>query len=126
VSEPIDLVVDRRVLLDVGVAGRQVRLGLVVVVVGDEVLDPVLREELAQLAGDLRGERLVGREEDRRSLHLGDHAGDRERLARPRDAQERLEATARLDALGEIGDRAGLVAGGGELGDQLELRHDPL
>ena len=43
VAQPVDLVVDRRVLLDVGVARRDVRLGLVVVVVADEVLDPVVR-----------------------------------------------------------------------------------
>ena len=43
VAEPVDLVVDRRVLLDVGVARGEVGLGLVVVVVGDEVLDPVVR-----------------------------------------------------------------------------------
>ena len=42
VAQPVDLVVDRRVLLDVGVAGGDVRLGLVVVVVADEVLDAVL------------------------------------------------------------------------------------
>jgi len=42
VSEPLDLLVDRRVLLDVGVGLRDVGLGLVVVVVGDEVLDRVL------------------------------------------------------------------------------------
>ncbi len=126
VSEPVDLVVDRRVLLDVRVARRQVRLGLVVVVVGDEVLDAVLGEELAQLARDLCGERLVGREQDRRLLHLRDHAGDRERLARARDAEERLVPLSGLDALGQTRDRVRLVTGRGELGDQLELRHDPL
>ena len=98
VAEPVDLVVDRRVLLDVGVGRREVRLGLVVVVVGDEVLDPVLREELAELAGELRGEALVGREHERRPLDLRDHAGDRERLPRAGDAEQRLEPVAPLDA----------------------------
>ena len=59
VAQPVDLVVHRRVLLDVGVGGRHVRLRLVVVVVGDEVLDPVLGEELLELVGQLGGERLV-------------------------------------------------------------------
>jgi hypothetical protein len=45
----LDVVVDRRVLLDEGIGGRHVGLGLVVVVVGDEVLDRVVREELAEL-----------------------------------------------------------------------------
>ena len=41
VAQPVDLLVDRRVLLDVEVPRRDVGLGLVVVVVGDEVLDRV-------------------------------------------------------------------------------------
>ena len=64
----LDVAVDRRVLLDVRVARGHVRLGLVVVVVRDEVLDRVVREELAHLAVELRGERLVVREDQRRAL----------------------------------------------------------
>ncbi len=55
-AEAVDLVVDGRVLLYVGVGRREVRLGLVVVVVGDEELDPVLREEVPQLGGQLGGQ----------------------------------------------------------------------
>ena len=62
----LDVLVDRAVLLDEQVALRHVGLGLVVVVVADEVLDRVLREELAELAVELRRERLVRREHDRR------------------------------------------------------------
>ncbi len=96
VAQPVDLVVDRRVLLDVGVGRRDVRLGLVVVVVGDEVLDPVLREQLPELGGELRGQRLVGRQHERRPVRLRDHVGDRERLARAGDAEQRLEPVAPL------------------------------
>jgi hypothetical protein len=55
VTEPVDLVVAARVLLDIRVAPRQVRLGLVIVEVADEVLDLVVREELAELGIELRG-----------------------------------------------------------------------
>ena len=101
VAQAVDLVVDRRVLLDVRVARRDVGLGLVVVVVGDEVLDPVLGEELAELVGELRGERLVGRDHERRSLHLLDGPGDGGALAAAGDAEQRLEPVAPLDALGQ-------------------------
>ena len=94
VAQPVDLVVDRAVLLDVRVGRRDVRLGLVVVVVGDEVLDPVLREELPELGGQLRGERLVGRHHQRGPLRLRDHVGDREALPRAGDAEQRLELVA--------------------------------
>ena len=40
----LDVLVDRGILLDEGVGGRHVGLGLVVVVVRDEVLDGILRE----------------------------------------------------------------------------------
>ena len=67
VPQAVDLVVARRVLLDVRVAAGQVRLGLVVVEVADEVLDLVVREELAELGIELRGERLVVGEDEGRA-----------------------------------------------------------
>ena len=65
VAQPVDLLVDGRVLLDVEVLGRDVGLGLVVVVVGDEVLDRVVGEEGAELVAQLRGQRLVVGEHER-------------------------------------------------------------
>ncbi len=56
---------------------RHVRLRLVVVVVGDEVLDGVVREEAAELLEELRGEDLVVREDQGRPVHRLDHLGDR-------------------------------------------------
>ena len=126
VAQPVDLVVDRAVLLDVRVGRRQVRLGLVVVVVGDEVLDPVLREQLPELGRELRGEALVGRHHQRRPVGLGDHVGDRERLPRARDAEQRLEPVAARHALDERSDRLGLVAGGREISDELEIGHSAM
>ena len=60
VAHPVDLVVDERVLLDIGVRLRDVGLRLVVVVVGDEVLGRILREEALELAVELGGQGLVG------------------------------------------------------------------
>ena len=71
----LDVAVDRRVLLYVRVARGNVRLGLVVVVVRNEVLDGVVRKELAHLAVELRRQRLVVREDQRRPLHGADHGG---------------------------------------------------
>ena len=66
----LDVLVDGRVLLDEEVACGDVGLGLVVVVVGDEVLDGVLREEVAHFSVGLRGERLVGRHDEGGTLSL--------------------------------------------------------
>ena len=81
VPEPLDLLVERGVLLDVGVGLRNVRLGLVVVVVGDEVLDRVAREELPQLVGELRGQGLVGLHDQDRALQPLGQPGHRRGLA---------------------------------------------
>ena len=125
VAQPVDLVVDRRVLLDVGVARGDVGLGLVVVVVADEVLDPVVGEELAELVGQLGGQGLVGRDHERGPLDLLDGPGDGGALARAGDAEQGLEAVAPRDAVGQPVDGPRLVAGGGEVGDHLELGHGP-
>ena len=70
--------------------GRDVRLGLIVVVVADEVLDEVVREELLELAVQLGGEGLVVAEDQRRPLGPFDDVGDGEGLARPGHAQQGL------------------------------------
>src|SRR5438094_1342558 len=123
VAQAVDLLVDGRVLLDVEIAARDVGLGLVVVVVGDEVLDRVLREERAELVAQLGGQRLVVREDERGLLDGLDRPGHRHRLAGARGAEQRQGALAGLEALGERDDGVRLVGGRGEGGVELERRH---
>ena len=123
VAQPVDLLVDRRVLLDVEVARRDVGLGLVVVVVGDEVLDRVVREVRPELVAELRRERLVVRDHQRRPLQLLDRRGHRHRLARAGGAEQRHAARARLDRLGDAVDRRRLIGGRRVDGVELERRH---
>ena len=94
VAQAIDVVVARAVLLDVEVGLRNVGLRLVVVVVGDEVLDGVAGEELAELVAELRGERFVVRDDQRGPADLLDHPGHRRRLAGTGRAEQRLVALA--------------------------------
>ena len=123
-AEPhaVDLVVDRGFLLDVGVRLRDVGLGLVVVVVGDEVLDGVLREERLELLVELGRERLVVGQHQRRAVGLRDHRGDREGLARAGDAQQHLVLVAALEPVHQLPDRARLVALRLEVAHELEAR----
>ena len=118
----VDLVVDVRLLLDVGVGGGDVGLRLVVVVVGDEVLDGVVWEEVAELLRELRGERLVRRDDDGRLLDGLDDLGHCVRLAGAGDAEEGLVLQAARDAVGESGDGLWLVAARLEVRDYLEGR----
>ena len=108
----LDMLVDRRVLLDVEVARRHVGFRLVIVVVRDEILDRVVGKELAELGVELRGERLVGREHQRRPIEARDDVRHRVRLARAGDAEQRLEREAVADSFDERIDRLRLVPGG--------------
>ena len=123
VPQPLDLGVDRAVLLDEGVRLRHVGLGLVVVVVADEVLDGVVRHEVAELGGELRRERLVVREHEGRPLHLLDEPGRRRRLAGAGRAEQHDVGLPRLDAVRELLDGGRLVAARGVLADDLEGSH---
>ncbi len=112
VAQPVDLLVDRRVLLDVEVLARDVGLGLVVVVVRDEVLDGVGREVRPELVAELGRERLVVGEHERRPLEPLDRGRHRHRLAGAGGAQQRHPARARLDALDDPVDRLRLIGCG--------------
>jgi hypothetical protein len=79
-------------------------------------------EELLELAVELGRERLVVRDDERRPLHLGDDVGHGEGLARPGDPEEHLGAIPTPQRLGELDDRARLIAGRLELAPQVE-RH---
>ena len=125
-AEPLDLLVDRGVLLDVDVALGDVGFGLVVVVIADEVADGVVGEELLELAVELGRERLVVRHHQRRLAHPGDDVGHRERLARAGDAEQGLVRLLVVQPLDQLLDRLGLVAGRLVRGHQLEVGHGRL
>ena len=124
-AEPVDVVVARAVLLDVDVGLGDVGLGLVVVVVGDEVLDRVRGEELLELVAELRGERLVVADHERRAADLLDDPGHRRGLARSRRAEQRLVALACVEVpleSGSIADGWSPVGLEARLGPQLGHR----
>ena len=110
VAHPVDRLVYAAFLLDVGVAARDVGFGLVIVVIADEIFDCVLGEEALELAIELRGEDLVGRQDQRRPLQFLDHLGHGEGLARPGHAQQHLRLVVLACTGGEFGDGSRLVA----------------
>jgi hypothetical protein len=125
-AQLVDLLVDAGVLLDVGIGGGDVRLGLVVVVVGDEVLHRVVGEEGLELAVQLRRQRLVGRHDQRGAVHPLHHTGDGEGLARAGDAEEDVVLLALSQGAHDPLDGLGLVPFGDVIGDELEIGHGDL
>jgi hypothetical protein len=61
-AQPVDLLVDLGVLLDIGIRARDIRLGLIVVVIAHEIAHGVMREELFELGVELRRQGLVVRD----------------------------------------------------------------
>ena len=86
----VQLVVDGGFFFDVKVGGGNVGFRLVVVVVGDEIFDRVMREEALELVIELRRQGLVVRHHQRRPVGLLDHLGHGEGLARAGNAQQHL------------------------------------
>ena len=123
VAHLVDLVVDGGVLLDEGVGGGEVGLGLVVVVVGDEVLHGVVREELLELAVELGRQGLVGGEHQGRPAGPGDDVGHGEGLAGAGHAEQDLVPVAALDPGRQFLDGLGLVTAGGVGCIQVEYGH---
>src|SRR3546814_4923312 len=93
-AHPVDRLVYRAFLLDIGVTARHIGLGLVIVVIADEIFDRIVRKEALELAVELRRENLVRGEDQRRALQFVDHLRHRESLARSGDAEQHLVAFA--------------------------------
>ena len=109
--QPLDLIVDAGILLDVGVGARDVGLGLVIIEVADEIFDRVLWEEALELGVELGRERFVVRNDQRRPIYVLNDIRERERLARAGDAQQHLMFGAGHQAGGQLRDRLRLVPG---------------
>ena len=70
---------------------------------------------------ELRGERLVVREDDGGAVELLDHLGHGEGFAGAGDAEEHLVPVAVVDAADELRDGLGLVAAGLVVAGKLEF-----
>ncbi len=125
-AELVEFLVDGGFLLDVEVAGGDVGLGLVVVVVGDEVLDCVGGEELLELVKELGGEGLVVGEDEGGAVELLDDLGHGEGLARAGDAEQDLVLLAGGNAGDELVDGAALIAARLVVTDQLKVHSVPV
>ena len=94
----LDMLVDRRVFLDKQITCGDVGFWLIVVVVGDEILDGILGEELPEFGVQLRSQCLVWRQNQRRTPHAGDHIGHGVGFSRTCDAEQCLKRQSVFEA----------------------------
>ena len=86
----INFVVDHRFFINVGIAHRHVGLGLVVVVVRDEIVNGIIWKKLSELVTQLGGESFVVGDYERWFLDRFDYIGDCESYAGTSDAEQSL------------------------------------
>ena len=68
--QALDLFVDAGILFDERVGARDVGLGLIIIEVADEIFDRVVGEEAFELGVELRGQRFVMRDHQRRLIDV--------------------------------------------------------
>ena len=88
---------------------RNIRFGLEIVVIAYEVFHRIVREERLEFLIELRRERLVVRQDERRLAYVLDDIRHRESLAGTRHAKQRLELFAALKTSCEFFNRFRLV-----------------
>ena len=77
-AQPVDFFVDLAVFFDKRVGAGNVGFRLVIIKVTDEIMDGVVRKEILELAVQLRRQRFVVAEDERRFLHFFDDIRHRE------------------------------------------------
>ena len=122
--QPVDLLVYRRILFDKSIGVGNVRLRLVIVVVGDEILHRIVGKKLPELGAQLSGQRLVVGQNQRGPLDSLNHLGHGVRLARAGNTQQGLLVQAVLNARRQSGDGLRLVAAGRVFGNHFKFWHD--
>ncbi len=123
VAHLVDLVVDGRVLFDIGVRPGNVGLGLIIVVITDKILDGILRKEGLELVEKLGCQGLVMCDDEGRPLDPRDHIGDREGFTGTGDPQENLMPNTLFDSPRKTVDGLGLIPCRTEIRNQTESVH---
>ncbi len=122
-AKPLDLVVYAHVLLDEGIRVRDIRLGLIIVVIGNEILHGIVGEKLPELAAELRGKSLVMRQHQRGPLQALYHLCHGISFSRARHAKQRLLGKSHFNSARQLFDSLRLVSGRGIFTYRPEFSH---
>ena len=116
----VDGVIDGGILLDKGVRGGDIGLRLIVVVIGDKILDGVLGKKLLELGKKLGGQGLVRGNDQGGPLYLLHHTGHGKGLTRSGHTQQQLAARPARKAAHQGLDGLRLIPGGRERSHEFE------
>ncbi len=127
VPELVDVLVDGRVLLDVGVRGGQIGLRLVVIVITHEILYGMVGEKHSELVVQLGRQGLVVGDDQGGTVCPGDDVGHGEGFPGAGDADKNLVPIIFSHTPGQALDGLGLIPPGLEITDQMKqsfaIRH---
>ena len=114
-AHPVDLFVDQRIFLNVGVTRWDVGLRLIIIVIANKVVNRIVREQFLKFAIELGGQGFVGCQNQCWPAGLSDQVGHRESFSRAGDAEKYLMAITPLETLAELLDRPRLVTRGSKV-----------
>ena len=89
-AEPVDFLVHRGILLNIGVRVGNVCLRLIVIVIGNEVFHRIVGKKLPEFAAKLSSQGLIVSQHQGGTVHLFDDGGHGEGLAGAGDTQQGL------------------------------------
>ena len=110
-AQAIDLIIDGTVLFNVGVGGRDVRLGLIIVVVRNKILHRIVRKKLAEFRAELGRQSFVVGQHQRGAVYPGNHVGHGKGFAAAGYTQQGLGPISGLNAFYEGINGLRLIAG---------------
>ena len=116
----VNLIIDRAVLLDIGIARRNIGLRLVVIIVGDKIFHGIVREKLLKLTVKLTGQGLVVGDDQGWLVDFGNDLAHGIGLTRSSRPHENLGLLSTLDIVHQGFNSLGLVTRWFILGDQLK------
>ena len=109
-TKPFHIVIDIGVFLYIGIGLRDIGFRLVVVVVAHEVADGVVRHKFAEFGAQLRGQRLVGLNDEGRALQFLYQPGGGGGFTSTGGTHQNHVIFTVFDAFRQLGDSLWLVA----------------
>ena len=110
-AQLINLVIDRRIFGNIGIAGGHISLWLVIIIIGNKIFHCILRKEFLHFPVKLCGQRFIMGNDQRRLIKLLNHIGHGKGLAGSGNTKKCLELVAFFKTFHQLFDCLGLVSG---------------